>query len=274
MGREPAIALANCAVHRPPQLAGVEVVVAGRAVRSFPTRLSDGLGICVKYGGAHDVLVEDRRVVYPADAVSVRSPGSVWASETGRHGFVSIDVAPERLPSDWAGAAMAFVGRQAMPDVAATARRLARAEDALAADEILTGLLDAVPATPAFGSDAARDPEGPDAAVADACEFLRANVDTSPGLDAAADAAGVSKFTLLRRFRRVLGTTPHAYLVMVRVNRAQSLLARGVSPAEAAAVAGFSDQAHMGRWFRRLLGVTPAGYRRQARTAISFQTAA
>jgi len=80
----------------------------------------------------------------------------------------------------------------------------------------------------------------------------------------------VSKFTLIRRFRRRLGTTPHAYLVMLRVNHAQALLAGGASPMEAAVTAGFSDQAHLGLWFRRLLGVTPAGYRRQVRTSVAI----
>src|SRR5262249_34092337 len=72
---------------------------------------------------------------------------------------------------------------------------------------------------------------------------------------------------------KALGTTPHAYLVMVRVSLAQTLLAAGATPAEAAAGAGFSDQAHLGVWFPRMLGVTPAAYRRQVRGAISLQTA-
>ncbi len=251
----------------------MEVVAAGVGARSFPAHLSDGLGVCVKDGDAHEVTVEGRRLRYPADAVSVRTPGCVWASEAGVHGFVSIDVAPGLLPDDWTGAPMAFAARRALPDVVGVARRITGAADTLEAEETLAGLLDALCRNGLLGSDEARSGAGPAAAVADACEFLRANADERPTLEATASAAGISKYALLRRFRRALGTTPHAYLVMVRVNRAQALLAAGASPAEAAAASGFADQAHLGVWFRRLLGVTPAGYRRQARGAISLQTA-
>jgi AraC-like DNA-binding protein len=128
-------------------------------------------------------------------------------------------------------------------------------------------------ATDVISSETTRAGAGPVGAVADACEFLRDRATERPTLDAAAAATGLSKYALLRRFRKALGTTPHAYLVMVRVSRAQALLSAGATPAEAAADAGFSDQAHLGLWFRRTLGVTPAAYRRQARAAISLQTA-
>ena len=42
---------------------------------------------------------------------------------------------------------------------------------------------------------------------------------------------------------------------------ARGLLSEGVSPALAAAEAGFADQAHLTRWFRRYYGVTPGAYR-------------
>jgi AraC-like DNA-binding protein len=241
-------------------------------VRQFPPHVSEGLGICVKSGEAHDVVVEGRRLRYPADSVSLRAPGCVWASEAGLHGFVSVDVPAERLPPDWSGVPMGFLGRRALPDVAAAARQIIAASDALEADEVLTGLLDAVFAGEVLRSDDARSGAAPPSAVADACEYLRANVAGRPALDTVAAAVGVSKYALLRRFRAALGTTPHAYLVMVRVSRAQALLARGAAPAEAATASGFADQAHMGVWFRRVLGVTPAAYRRQSRGAISLQT--
>jgi len=38
-------------------------------------------------------------------------------------------------------------------------------------------------------------------------------------------------------------------------------LCAGVTPAQAAAEAGFADQAHLTRWFRRYYGVTPGAYR-------------
>ena len=53
---------------------------------------------------------------------------------------------------------------------------------------------------------------------------------------------------------------PYAWLAQHRVARARLLLDRGHRPAEAAALAGFADQAHLTRWFRRVVGVTPGAY--------------
>jgi AraC-like DNA-binding protein len=261
MTTPPEVGLSGCRIARPTELEGrVEIVTAEPAARTFPTRVSAGLGVCLKYGATHEVLVDGRRASYPTDSVSLRAPGCVWASGEGVHGFLSLDVAPELLPADGIRGTMAFVGRHALPDLRMVARRLAVADDDLQAGEVVADLVAAVLATGALESEALRDSAGPRDAVDTARDFLAANLDGRPTLDDTASAAGVTKFTLLRRFRRSLGTTPHAYLIMLRLTRAQRMLAEGWTPAAAAAGAGFADQAHLGRWFRRSLGVTPAGY--------------
>ena len=80
-----------------------------------------------------------------------------------------------------------------------------------------------------------------------------------------AEAAGLSRFALIRAFSDETGLTPHRYLQAVRANRARDLLAAGEVPAEAAVRAGFSDQAHMTRVFKSFYGVTPGRYRSAAR---------
>lgn len=82
-----------------------------------------------------------------------------------------------------------------------------------------------------------------------------------PSLAELAAGMGLSRHQTLRAFRDVVGLPPYAWLAQHRVHRAKVLLARGVTPADAALAVGFADQAHMGRWFRRVLGVTPGGYR-------------
>jgi AraC-like DNA-binding protein len=76
-------------------------------------------------------------------------------------------------------------------------------------------------------------------------------------LDELAGIACISKFHLLRQFRRAFGLPPHAYLRQVRVKRAVEEIIRGARLIEAAQAAGFADQAHMTRAFRRTLGYTP-----------------
>jgi AraC-like DNA-binding protein len=65
---------------------------------------------------------------------------------------------------------------------------------------------------------------------------------------------------LVRAFSRAYGIAPHRYVTGRRVDLARRLLAHGMRPAEAAASAGFHDQAHLARHFRRVLGSTPAAF--------------
>jgi AraC-like DNA-binding protein len=82
-----------------------------------------------------------------------------------------------------------------------------------------------------------------------------------------ADLAAVaerSRYAAYRAFQHSYGLAPSAYQRQLRLRAARRLLARGMAPAEAAAVAGFADQAHLTRWFRRCYGITPGAYCRAA----------
>ncbi|WP_298960838.1 AraC family transcriptional regulator [uncultured Methylobacterium sp.] len=111
----------------------------------------------------------------------------------------------------------------------------------------------------------APDPEAPawQPAIAQrARECLHAGLAEDPGTDALARAAGAAdRFQLVRAFRAAYGTSPHAYLVQIRLVEARRRLKAGETPAAVAAACGFADQSHLGRWFRRAYGVTPAAYR-------------
>jgi transcriptional regulator GlxA family with amidase domain len=76
-----------------------------------------------------------------------------------------------------------------------------------------------------------------------------------------AAASGETPFQLIRVFRRDIGTTPHAFLVRVRVAIAAALLTAGEPIAAIATAVGFVDQAHFTRHFKRLHGRTPARQR-------------
>jgi AraC-like DNA-binding protein len=82
--------------------------------------------------------------------------------------------------------------------------------------------------------------------------------------DDLAAAAGCSRYAVYRAFTQAYGLAPSDYQRQLRVRAARRLLSAGVSPARAAAEAGFADQAHLTRWFRRYYGVTPGAYRAAA----------
>lgn len=77
--------------------------------------------------------------------------------------------------------------------------------------------------------------------------------------------SGLDRFELARAFRRVVGTSPHRYLVGRRLEAVRTQLARGENVAEAAVAAGFADQSHMTRHFRARYGITPGRYALLAR---------
>ncbi|MGW2262550.1 AraC family transcriptional regulator [Streptomyces sp. NPDC004749] len=77
-----------------------------------------------------------------------------------------------------------------------------------------------------------------------------------------AEAAGCSRFALYRAFRAEYGLAPSDYQRQLRLRHARELLRTGVRAADAAAAAGFADQAHFSRWFQRVYGVTPGVFRR------------
>lgn len=93
-------------------------------------------------------------------------------------------------------------------------------------------------------------------------DFLHDMAAEDIGLSELAAVAGMDRFQLNRQFQACYGMPPHAYLVQIRLVNARKLLSQGILPADAAALSGFADQSHLGRWFKRAYRLTPAAYRR------------
>ena len=77
-----------------------------------------------------------------------------------------------------------------------------------------------------------------------------------------ASEAGLSMFHFLRLFARVLGVTPHQYLVRSRLRHAARLLAGGRrAVTDVAYEVGFGDLSNFVNAFRRSAGISPRGFR-------------
>ena len=84
-------------------------------------------------------------------------------------------------------------------------------------------------------------------------------------LDLVSRQAGLSPFHFLRLFARVLGVTPHQYLVRCRLRHAARLLADPArSVTDVAFDVGFADLSNFVRTFRRAAGVSPRAFRKAA----------
>lgn len=76
-----------------------------------------------------------------------------------------------------------------------------------------------------------------------------------------AQAAGLSRYQLIRVFRAATGMTPHAYRLNASINRARDSLQAGTALAQLAHELGFADQSHFQRVFKAHAGITPGRYR-------------
>lgn len=89
-------------------------------------------------------------------------------------------------------------------------------------------------------------------------DYLHGHLTDRVTLDELAAAASISRYHLVRSFRRAYGIPPHAYLTELRVAAARDALRAGTSPR--AVELGFADQSHLTRLFKRTLAVTPGRY--------------
>ena len=114
-----------------------------------------------------------------------------------------------------------------------------------------------------------RDGALPRAKLRAVVEYVEGRLDAGPTLEQMAAAARLSPYHFARQFKAATGLPPYQYVLLRRVERARQLLqgGTGLSLAEVAARAGFSDQSQFTLHFKRLVGVTPGQFRAPARIA-------
>ncbi|MBB4866192.1 AraC-like DNA-binding protein [Pseudomonas nitritireducens] len=256
----------NCTTAALPGLRSVEILTQ----RSFPRHAHDEYGIGVMLEGGHRSWSGRGQVeAGPCDTITV-SPnelhdGIPLRGEARRWGMLYIEPA---LLAQLAGEDMArrefTLPALADPRLARRVAGLLQRLPSACADEAGEGVLEL------FGEllDKRIDTAGvalPSRSVARMLERIHDDPRNAPVLAELAAIAGLTPYAALRRFRRELGTTPHAYLLQYRVRQAHKAIAEGHSLTEAALLAGFADQSHLSRAFARQLGLTPGQWRSSRR---------
>ncbi|MGB0866350.1 MAG: AraC family ligand binding domain-containing protein [Granulosicoccaceae bacterium] len=96
-----------------------------------------------------------------------------------------------------------------------------------------------------------------------AAAYIECHFRDNISLDDLCNVAQCSTGHLIRSFNKHYGFSPHAFMINKRIQFAQDELKRGVSIAQAALNAGFSDQAHFQRTFKKMVAATPRQYLQQ-----------
>jgi AraC family transcriptional regulator len=90
--------------------------------------------------------------------------------------------------------------------------------------------------------------------------------DSDLSLQALANESGYSRVHFVRMFKAATGSSPHNYLLNVKLERVRELLKNpSMSLIDIALDCGFSSHSHMSRLFHKFVGVTPSAYRRRLR---------
>ena len=96
-------------------------------------------------------------------------------------------------------------------------------------------------------------------------EYMDDNLGEPITLNDIAEHAGLSRMHFAAQFKRATGLSPHAFLMMKRLEMAKAMLLDEELPiVQIAFSVGFRSQAHFTSVFRKATGTTPAHWRKQA----------
>jgi len=127
-------------------------------------------------------------------------------------------------------------------------------------------MLDSMSTTDAFSQPQIPGPTADDHAhprLGAALAYIHQHLSEPLPLPLLAELVQLSVGRFVTVFRQTVGMTPHRYISLKRIRRAQWLLREGHSPALAAHECGFYDQSHLTRCLKTVCGMTP----RQFQTA-------
>jgi AraC-like DNA-binding protein len=99
-----------------------------------------------------------------------------------------------------------------------------------------------------------------DRRIAGAVKAIHTGFNGGLDLETLARCAGMSRSRFVERFKRLVGTSPHNYLVNYRIGVAQQLLAKRLPVKTVAERVGYETTAAFVRKFKEIVGVSPGAW--------------
>ena len=101
--------------------------------------------------------------------------------------------------------------------------------------------------------------------VAPAVDYFHDHFQAEIPLDDAARLCRMSKYHFIRQFTAAVGSSPHAYQTLLRIQRARELLTDStLNISEVAEAVGYENPLYFSRIFRKYAGCSPKEYRRKS----------
>jgi len=255
--------------YRDPSLPVYEIKNCHSGLHSSRGHFHDEIAVALVERGQSRVECAGGPFLVDRDTLAVFPPGTVHSCNprdanewSFRMLFVSPDVLPpdERVPFCGVGPRIVGMDPGFRRRIETAFTVLSGAREAGEKEQTLFSLLELIAerlSSPLESGNAADlIPE----TVSRVADFLHAHFREGVPLERLSGVSGLSRFHLVRAFRRAFDMTPHAFQMALRIDESKRLLRSGVPIAEAALETGFYDQSHFTRVFREICGGTPAHY--------------
>jgi AraC-like DNA-binding protein len=102
--------------------------------------------------------------------------------------------------------------------------------------------------------------------------YIDNNFESNLNLNILSKVRFISKFHLLRLFKRYYGITPAQYLIERRIQKSKEYLGKGTSVTETCFLVGFESPGSFSTLFRNKIGLTPTEFQKKqlSRSRLSF----